>query len=111
MSQHPEPTEDEIVGGRYEPYRSHPVGGEVEPVTPRVAPRVEPASADGGRELDETAGTHQFVLGIVSLGTGIPISAIAATNVEPGLLGLGVAWAGIIGVNVAHYLSRRRRRR
>ncbi|MDN5725520.1 MAG: hypothetical protein L0G99_06245 [Propionibacteriales bacterium] len=111
MSQHPEPTEDEIVGGRYEPYRSHPVAGEIEQVTPRTDARLERHRADEQGELDETAGAHQFVLGIVSLGTGIPISAIAATNVEPGLLGLAVAWAGIVGVNVAHHLSRRRRRR
>jgi hypothetical protein len=52
---------------------------------------------------------NQFVLGIVSLGTGIPITAISGSLVEPGLLGVMVAWGGIISVNVAHALSGRRR--
>jgi hypothetical protein len=53
--------------------------------------------------------THRFVLGIISLGTGVPITAIAATNVDPGLLGVIAAWAGIVGVNaVAAWGSRRR---
>ncbi|MDQ3628211.1 MAG: hypothetical protein M3419_05290 [Actinomycetota bacterium] len=50
-----------------------------------------------------------FVLGLVSLGTGIPITAISA-GIE-GVPGLIVAWAGIVGVNVAYGLSRRDRRR
>ena len=41
------------------------------------------------------------MLGIISLGAGIPITAISASVVEPGLLGVIVAWAGIVGVNVA----------
>jgi hypothetical protein len=44
----------------------------------------------------------------VSLGTGIPITAIAGGIGE--LRGIIVAWVGIVGVNVAHALSRRRRR-
>jgi len=49
-----------------------------------------------------------FALAIVSLGTGIPISGIAAGT--EGLAGLAVAWCGIVGVNLAHALSRRTRR-
>lgn len=41
----------------------------------------------------------RLVLGLTSLGTGIPISAIAAS--QTGLVGLALAWAGIVGVNVA----------
>jgi len=40
----------------------------------------------------------------VSLGTGVPITAIAAE--QGGVLGIVVAWAGIVGVNVANALKR-----
>ena len=60
------------------------------------------------REFERTAQRQGFVLGIVSLGVGVPITAIS-TSVEPQLLGLAVAWAGIVGVNLAHRLGRRRR--
>jgi hypothetical protein len=63
---------------------------------------VHQAHADEG-------GSRQFVLGIVSLGTGIPITAIAGGIT--GLPGIITAWAGIVGVNVAHSLSNRSRRR
>jgi hypothetical protein len=44
-------------------------------------------------------------LAIVSLGTGIPITAIAAD--AGGVAGIVVAWAGIVGVNFAHARQRR----
>jgi hypothetical protein len=53
------------------------------------------------QELERTSQRHRFVLGIVSLGAGIPITAISASEVQPGLLGVLVAWAGIVGVNIA----------
>ena len=53
--------------------------------------------------------SHRFVLGIISLGTGIPITAIAATNVEPGLFGVIAAWAGIVGVNAVFAWGNRRK--
>lgn len=55
--------------------------------------------------------THRFVLGIISLGTGVPITAIAANSVEPGLFGVIAAWAGIVGVNAVFALGNRRRQR
>lgn len=59
-----------------------------------------------GREKDREQ--RQFILGIVSLGAGIPITAISAAVTDvPGLI---VAWTGIVGVNVAHALGARRRR-
>jgi hypothetical protein len=36
---------------------------------------------------------------IISLGTGIPITAIAAE--QGGVVGMLVVWAGIVGVNVS----------
>jgi hypothetical protein len=61
-------------------------------------------------KLEKDAGDRQLVLGMVSLGAGIPISAIAAVQTEPGLVGLAVAWAGIVGVNLAHAWQSRRHR-
>ncbi len=58
------------------------------------------------RAVDQSAGWRQAILGFVSLGTGIPITAIAATQAD--LAGVVVSWAGIVGVNVAHALSVRR---
>ena len=56
---------------------------------------------------EKVAARQRFVLGIVSLGVGIPITAISAS--ESGLLGIAVAWAGIVGVNVAAGINSRRR--
>ncbi len=52
------------------------------------------------REDDRTARHHRFVLGIISLGAGIPISGIAA-GTDLGLVGMAVGWVGIVGVNLA----------
>ena len=49
----------------------------------------------------------QFALAIVSLGTGIPITAIAGGT--GGIAGIVAVWAGIVGVNLAHALTGRRR--
>ena len=67
------------------------------------------ASREGGA-LEGRAQTQRFVLGIVSLGAGIPITAAAGSLVDPGLLGVLIAWAGIVGVNVAHARAGRPRR-
>ena len=47
-------------------------------------------------------------MGLVSLGTGIPITAVAAS--AGGTSGIVVAWLGIVGVNTAFALGRVRRR-
>ena len=72
----------------------------------RIEKVVEARSAqqEGGlsrrERLQAAAGHRQFVLGIVSLGTGIPITAISASLSH--LPGVIVAWAGIAVVNAAH---------
>ena len=58
-------------------------------------------------KLVREAGQRQMVLGFVSLGTGIPITAIAGGTAD--LPGIIVAWAGIVGVNLAHAVQSRRR--
>lgn len=62
------------------------------------------------REERRSRENHRFVLGIISLGSGIPITAIAATNVDQGLLGVIAAWAGIVGVNAVFAWGNRRKR-
>lgn len=69
-------------------------------------------SDERGREDREDArrsNTHRFVLGIVSLGSGIPITAIAGGTVD--LPGVIVAWAGIVGVNAVFAWGSRRKSR
>lgn len=48
---------------------------------------------------------RQWVLGIVSCGVGIPITAITAAGSEGSMGKLLVAWGGIVGVNAAHALA------
>ena len=88
-----------------------------------LAERVEELAAYRLAELrrqDETHGrekteeqlsrSRQFKLAVISLVMGFPITGIAATEVEPGLVGIAVSWAGIVAVNVVYAISNRRRR-
>ena len=58
---------------------------------------------------DEGSRIRQFVLGIISLGVGVPVTIVPMTATDNGLPAVVVAWLGITGVNVAHALSARRR--
>ena len=91
------------LGREYEPAL---VESFVERLEATIAARVEAEVERRAPQPEDR--TAPFVLGIVSLGTGIPITAIAGGIGE--LPGIMVAWAGIVGVNVAHALSRRPRR-
>ena len=71
--------------------------------------RREAERVDHAAKAEKESRTHRFVLGIVSLGAGIPITAISGSVVEPGIVGVLVAWAGIVGVNVAAAVGARRR--
>ncbi|MCW2811582.1 MAG: hypothetical protein JWP61_2040 [Friedmanniella sp.] len=59
-------------------------------------------------EYDDRGRTQRFVLVLVSLGAGVPVTAIAGNVVDPGLAGVVVAWAGIVGVNLVYALTGRR---
>jgi hypothetical protein len=71
--------------------------------------RREAERRDEVAEAEKQSRTHRFVLGIISLGVGVPITAISANVVEPGIVGLVISWAGIVGVNVAAAIGARRR--
>lgn len=94
-----------MVGARRE------LGDEMEPAVvdaflDRVEAAIEQRAAEGRAPQEKTPGHGEtLALAIVSLGTGIPITAIAAEN--GGALGVVAAWAGIAGINIA--FSRQRR--
>ena len=79
----------------------------VEQFADRIEQVVQARAASAVPAHVEDTGGRQFVLGIVSLGTGIPITAVAGGIAD--LPGIITAWVGIVGVNVAHALSNRRR--
>jgi hypothetical protein len=66
------------------------------------------AQRERAGETEKRLHNQQLTLGIVSLGTGIPITAVAG-GVGDGLPGVLVAWAGIAAVNFAYALRRRER--
>src|SRR3954447_14170163 len=93
-------------------YEEHVAAGLADRVEELVAYRTAElrlARSEGSAELEleRSSRRQRFVLGIISLGTGIPITAIAATLVDPSLLGVAVAWAGIVGVNVVSARGRK----
>ena len=101
-------TRDDVesaVGARRE------LGDEMEPaVVDAFLDKIERAveartAADAARKQGyEDPDSTSFVLALVSLGTGIPITAIAAD--AAGVQGILVAWAGIVGVNLAQRFKR-----
>jgi hypothetical protein len=76
-----------------------------------IAERVDAQLAERRhqREQVDSRDSKQLALGIVSLGCGIPITAIAAGISD--LPGIFVAWSGIAVVNAAYALGGRRRLR
>jgi hypothetical protein len=93
-------------------YEEHVAAGLADRVEELVAYRTAElrlARSEGSAELEleRSSRRQRFVLGIISLGTGIPITAIAANSVDPSLLGVAVAWAGIVGVNVVNARGRK----
>ncbi len=75
-----------------------------EAVQRRVAGELKDLRRREKAERPPSAST--LTLAIVSLGTGIPLTGIGATQ---GLAGIAAVWAGIVGVNGVFAFSRRRR--
>jgi hypothetical protein len=93
-------------------YEEHIAAGLADRVEELVAYRTAELRHQGEvrtheEELERAGQRQGFVLGIISLGVGIPVTGIAA-GTDLGLVGLAVAWTGIVGVNLAHRFSRRR---
>lgn len=68
---------------------------------PLPASITQPAPPVAAHRTDRTP----FVLAIVSMALGIPLTAISSST--GGLLGLLIVWIGIVAVNVAYGWSRR----
>lgn len=54
---------------------------------------------------------RQFVLGVVSVGVGVPITIVPTVATDNGLPAVIVGWLGIAAVNAAHALTVTGRRR
>ena len=74
-----------------------------------IAQRVDAqmAEARAAQQRVATSGGRQLTLGIVSVGCGIPITAIAGALVH--LPGVIVVWVALVLVNLAHALVARGR--
>jgi hypothetical protein len=93
-------------------YSEHIAAGLAERVEQLAALRAgelrhEAEVVNSANRMDQYGRTRQFVLGIVSLAVGVPITAIAATNTDPGLIGVAISWLGIVGVNAVHARANR----
>jgi hypothetical protein len=69
-------------------------------VEQRVAAEVQHRDRAGRRAGEGSV--RQFVLGIVSLGVGVPVTIVPMVATDGGLPAVVVAWLGIAGVNAAH---------
>jgi hypothetical protein len=68
--------------------------------------RREAERSDHAAKAEKESRTQRFVLAIVSLVVGVPITAISGSVVDPEIVGVLVAWTGIVGVNVAAAIRR-----
>lgn len=103
------------LGRDYEPALVESFVDKIEQtIQARVDQQVERRTSAVQR-VDAGASVRQFVLGLVSMGTGVPITLFAAGVASGGdsgtsVPGIAVAWLGIVGVNAAHAWSNRRGR-
>ena len=93
-------------------YDSELVEGFAERIERAVDKRVAGEVFDRQRSIrnEESAGKRQLALGIVSVVMGVPITAITLAVPESAneFATMCVAWAGIVGVNIAHARQSRR---
>jgi hypothetical protein len=118
-----QPARDDLtaaIGARRElgkDYEDAVVDSFVARLDERIAERVDEQVAEriGGKpklkaptpaQAADAKDNSSFIVALVSLGVGIPITAISSENA--GIAGLIVSWAGIAAVNVAQALGRRR---
>lgn len=100
------------LGPEYDEHIAAGLAERVEQLAAYRSAELQHVSAAERAELEfaRTGQRQGFVLGIISLGVGIPITAISANVVHPGLIGVAVSWVGIVGVNTVHRLGTRRGR-
>ncbi|MBB3328596.1 hypothetical protein [Microlunatus antarcticus] len=66
-----------------------------------------PEERQHARDEEKATGDGRFFIALASLGAGIPITGI----VHDSIISTAIAWAGIVGINVAAALRGRRPRR
>ncbi len=99
------------VGARRElgpAYEAELVESFVDRVDATIKQRVDAELSSRRSPSGEHNDPQPFVIAIVSLGTGIPITAIAGGVAD--LPGVIAAWIGIVGVNAVFGLGRRHAR-
>jgi hypothetical protein len=90
-------------------YEAELVESFVERIDDTIKARVDAELAERrGPSAKPSDDQQPFVIAIISLGTGIPITAIAGGTAD--LPGIVAAWVGIVGVNAVFSLGRRRAR-
>lgn len=98
---HPEPTNEQL-------WAQPPLAAQVPPPAAQLAPVTHPALAvpvAAPSIPSRAAEKASLALAIVSLGVGVPLTAIA-TN-QAGVVGLVISWIGIVGVNFVYARGRR----
>jgi hypothetical protein len=99
-SERREPTNDQL-------WAQPPVGAAPAAPGQGLAPYIPPAPAALNLPAQAVRGDRtQFVLAIVSLGVGVPLTAIGAG--VSGLPGLLIVWIGIVLVNLVYGRTHRR---
>ena len=100
------------LGPEYNEYVAAGLAERVEEIAEARAAELRQQALEASRAqaVDQSGRGRQFALAIVSLVMGIPITAISASEVDPSIIGIGVSWAGIVGVNWIHARSLRKRK-
>lgn len=70
--------------------------------------RLDPRTTAAQPKPKQSGESQPFIIALVSLGTAIPITAVAANTGGTGTTAL--SWLGIVGVNAVFALGRRRQR-
>ena len=96
------------LGPEYEDAVAASLADRVEEIVARrtVQLGVTPEDRQHDRDEEKATGDGRFVIALASLGAGIPITGI----VHDSIVTTAIAWAGIVGINVAAALRGRRRR-
>ena len=100
------------LGPEYNEYVAAGLAERVEELAAAHAAELRQQAELANREeaAERSGRARQTALAIVSVVMGIPITGIAATQVDPSVVGVAVSWAGIVGVNWVHARAIRKRR-
>jgi hypothetical protein len=100
------------LGPEYNEYVAAGLAERVEELAAAHAAELRQQAELANREeaAERSARARQTALAIVSVVMGIPITGIAATQVDPSVIGVAVSWAGIVGVNWVHARALRKRK-